>query len=120
MKKKPPPARKKGESPGFNGQAAAIRDKIAGSRGRADDSPARGGTAEAHGGIAELRASAETYFLPDARAKALHLEATIDTLSFSLGDGHVSAGASAGIAVLDHAMYARKQERRAASAPGKV
>jgi hypothetical protein len=76
--------------------------------------------AEAHGGIAELRASAETYFLPDARAKALHLEATIDALSFSLGDGHVSAGASAGIAVLDHAMYARKQERRAASAPDKV
>ena len=67
----------------------------------------------------------------DARAKALQLEAAIDALRFAFGDSHVSAGASAGIAILepempgdavleraDRAMYARKQERRAAaSAP---
>ena len=61
----------------------------------------------------------------DARAKALQLEAAIDALRFSFGDSEVSAGASAGIAVLDpqvpgdvalreadRAMYARKKERR--------
>lgn len=64
----------------------------------------------------------------DALAKALQLEAAIDALSFSFGGSHVSAGASAGIAVLgpdvpgiealalaDSAMYARKNERRASS-----
>lgn len=67
----------------------------------------------------------------DARAKALQLEATIDALSFSFGGSHVSAGASAGVAVLgpdmpgsealalaDSAMYARKKQRRAVSAAG--
>ena len=62
----------------------------------------------------------------DARAKALQLEAAIDALSFSFGGSHVSAGASAGVAVLgpdvpgatalaqaDRAMYVRKNERRA-------
>ncbi len=62
----------------------------------------------------------------DARAKALQLEAAIDALSFSFGGRQVSAGASAGIAVLgsdvpgdvaleqaDRAMYARKRERHA-------
>ena len=67
----------------------------------------------------------------DAQAKALQLEAAIDALSFTFGDSRVSAGASAGIAVLgpdvpatealalaDHAMYARKKQRRAGSAAG--
>ncbi|QDM18609.1 GGDEF domain-containing protein [Tardiphaga sp. vice352] len=67
----------------------------------------------------------------DALAKALQLEAAIDALSFSFGGSHVSAGASAGIAVLgpdvpgiealalaDSAMYARKNERRASLAAG--
>jgi diguanylate cyclase (GGDEF)-like protein len=61
----------------------------------------------------------------DAQAKALRLEGAIDALSFSFGDSHVRAGASAGIAVLgpdvpgaialeqaDRAMYARKKDRR--------
>ncbi|MDB5565636.1 MAG: diguanylate cyclase [Tardiphaga sp.] len=61
----------------------------------------------------------------DARAKALQLEAAIDQLTFVFRDKHVSAGASAGIALLgpeipgsaaleeaDRAMYARKKERR--------
>jgi diguanylate cyclase (GGDEF)-like protein len=62
----------------------------------------------------------------DAQAKALQLEAAIDALSFTFGDSEVSAGVSAGIAVLgadvsgadalaqaDRAMYARKKQRRA-------
>ena len=66
----------------------------------------------------------------DACAKALQLEAAIDALRFSFGDGVVSAGASAGIAVLgpdvsgedalalaDRAMYVRKNHRRALFPP---
>lgn len=65
----------------------------------------------------------------DARAKALQLEVTIDALRFSFGNSDVSAGASAGISVLeqgvsgavalevaDRAMYARKKQRRATQA----
>jgi diguanylate cyclase (GGDEF)-like protein len=61
----------------------------------------------------------------DARAKAAALEETVDGLSFSFGGSHVSAGASAGVAVLgphaeagkaleeaDSAMYVRKAQRR--------
>jgi diguanylate cyclase (GGDEF)-like protein len=61
----------------------------------------------------------------DAHAKAAALEQTIDALSFVFGDRTVSAGASAGIAVLgphaeagraleqaDSAMYVRKAQRR--------
>ena len=61
----------------------------------------------------------------DARAKAQALEQAIDALSFSFGDRTVSAGASAGIAILapqsdtrsvleeaDAAMYVRKAQRR--------
>ncbi|HEU0082650.1 MAG TPA: GGDEF domain-containing protein, partial [Bradyrhizobium sp.] len=61
----------------------------------------------------------------DARAKAAALEETIDALSFSFGAGNVSAGASAGVAILgpyaeaskaleeaDSAMYVRKAQRR--------
>lgn len=61
----------------------------------------------------------------DARAKAAALEQTIDALSFAFSGRTVSAGASAGIAVLgphaeasraleqaDSAMYVRKAQRR--------
>ena len=61
----------------------------------------------------------------DARAKAAALEQAIDALSFSFDGGNVSAGASAGIAILgphaeagkaleeaDSAMYVRKAQRR--------
>jgi diguanylate cyclase (GGDEF)-like protein len=61
----------------------------------------------------------------DARAKAAALEQTIDALNFVFGGRTVSAGASAGIAVLgphaeagraleqaDSAMYVRKAQRR--------
>jgi diguanylate cyclase (GGDEF)-like protein len=61
----------------------------------------------------------------DAQAKALQLEAAIDGLSFTFTDRTVSAGASAGVAMLgldadagdaleqaDRAMYARKTQRR--------
>ena len=61
----------------------------------------------------------------DARAKAAALEQAIDALSFSFGGGNVSAGASAGVAILgphaeagkaleeaDSAMYVRKAQRR--------
>jgi diguanylate cyclase (GGDEF)-like protein len=61
----------------------------------------------------------------DARAKAAALEQAIDALSFSFGGGNVSAGASAGVAILgphaeagraleeaDGAMYVRKAQRR--------
>ena len=61
----------------------------------------------------------------DARMKAATLEAAIDQLSFVFCDSRVSAGASAGVALLgpdvdvdaalelaDQAMYARKKERR--------
>lgn len=62
----------------------------------------------------------------DALAKAAELEAAIDGLSFTFRGRSISAGASAGVAVLglktdavgalgeaDRAMYARKQERKA-------
>ena len=65
----------------------------------------------------------------EARSKALQLEAAIDALSFSFSNTNVSAGASAGISVLatdmsggtaleqaDRAMYARKKQRRTATA----
>jgi diguanylate cyclase (GGDEF)-like protein len=61
----------------------------------------------------------------DARAKAVWLEDAIDRLNFNFGGRTVSAGASAGIAVLgpqvdagraleeaDRAMYVRKAQRR--------
>jgi diguanylate cyclase (GGDEF)-like protein len=61
----------------------------------------------------------------DARAKAAALEETIDRLSFVFRGSHVSAGASAGVAILgphsdieraldeaDRAMYVRKAQRR--------
>jgi diguanylate cyclase (GGDEF)-like protein len=61
----------------------------------------------------------------DARAKAASLEQTIDALSFVFSGSSVSAGASAGVAVLgphaeagraleqaDSAMYVRKAQRR--------
>lgn len=61
----------------------------------------------------------------DARAKAASLEETIDELSFTFGGRAVTAGASAGIAILgvhadaetaleqaDSAMYIRKAQRR--------
>ncbi len=61
----------------------------------------------------------------DARAKAAALEQAIDALSFKFGGGSVTAGASAGVAVLgphadmrrvieaaDSAMYIRKAQRR--------
>jgi diguanylate cyclase (GGDEF)-like protein len=61
----------------------------------------------------------------DARAKALLLEQTIDRLSIELGGGIVTAGISAGLAMLgpdaepvraleeaDRAMYVRKAQRR--------
>jgi diguanylate cyclase (GGDEF)-like protein len=61
----------------------------------------------------------------DARAKAAALEAAIDRLAFTFRDRHVTAGASAGVAVLgpnaeagraieeaDRAMYLRKAQRR--------
>ena len=61
----------------------------------------------------------------DARAKAASLEQAIDGLSFTFGGRTVSAGASAGIAILgphteagraleeaDRAMYVRKAQRR--------
>ena len=61
----------------------------------------------------------------DARAKAAALEAAIDQLTFSFRGRHVTAGASAGVAVLgpsaeahraleeaDRAMYVRKAQRR--------
>jgi diguanylate cyclase (GGDEF)-like protein len=61
----------------------------------------------------------------DIQAKAALLEAAIDSLSFTFKGRVVSAGASAGIAMLgpdadatdaleraDHAMYARKKQRR--------
>jgi diguanylate cyclase (GGDEF)-like protein len=66
----------------------------------------------------------------DAQAKALQLEVAIDALSFSFGDSHVTAGASAGVAILrpdvtgiealaeaDLAMYARKMKRNASRVP---
>jgi diguanylate cyclase (GGDEF)-like protein len=61
----------------------------------------------------------------DARAKAAALEEAVDGLSFSFGGSNVSAGASAGVAILgphaeagkaleeaDSAMYVRKAQRR--------
>lgn len=61
----------------------------------------------------------------DARAKAAALEEAIDRLSFVFRDSEVSAGASAGVAILtmhsdvdrvldeaDRAMYVRKAQRR--------
>ncbi len=61
----------------------------------------------------------------DARAKAVMLEQAIDRLTFSFGGRTVTAGASAGIAILgphaeagkaleqaDRAMYVRKAQRR--------
>src|SRR5262249_27049494 len=61
----------------------------------------------------------------DARAKAAALEADIDQLTFAFGGKNVTAGASAGVAVLgphseagralqeaDGAMYMRKAQRR--------
>jgi diguanylate cyclase (GGDEF)-like protein len=61
----------------------------------------------------------------DARAKAASLEEAIDRLTFVFRDSHVSAGASAGVAILgahseaakaleeaDSAMYVRKAQRR--------
>jgi diguanylate cyclase (GGDEF)-like protein len=61
----------------------------------------------------------------DARAKAATLEAAIDRLTFIFGGHNVTAGASAGVAVLgpnaearrvleeaDRAMYVRKAQRR--------
>ena len=61
----------------------------------------------------------------DARAKAAALEEAVDGLSFRFGGSNVSAGASAGVAILgphaeagraleeaDSAMYVRKAQRR--------
>ena len=61
----------------------------------------------------------------DARAKAAALEETIDRLTFVFDGSHVSAGASAGVAIIgahsdlervldeaDRAMYVRKAQRR--------
>jgi diguanylate cyclase (GGDEF)-like protein len=61
----------------------------------------------------------------DAKAKAAALERAIDELEFAFGDGTVTAGASAGVALLgphseadrvmeqaDAAMYVRKAQRR--------
>jgi diguanylate cyclase (GGDEF)-like protein len=61
----------------------------------------------------------------DAWKKAAALESAIDQLTFVFGDSRVSAGASAGVALLgpetdaeaaleqaDRAMYARKKQRR--------
>jgi diguanylate cyclase (GGDEF)-like protein len=61
----------------------------------------------------------------DARAKAATLEEAVDQLTFTFGGRHVTAGASAGVAVLgphaeagraleeaDSAMYVRKAQRR--------
>jgi diguanylate cyclase (GGDEF)-like protein len=61
----------------------------------------------------------------DARAKAASLEAAVDGLSFRFGGRNVTAGASAGVAILgphaeagraleeaDRAMYVRKAQRR--------
>lgn len=66
----------------------------------------------------------------DARAKAAALEADIDRLTFAFGAQRVSAGASAGVAVLtphseaaraleeaDSAMYVRKAQRRHEASP---
>ena len=66
----------------------------------------------------------------DARAKAKRMEHEIDTLTFTFRDRTVSAGASAGIAMLDahaevgraleaadSAMYLRKAQRRHEGAP---
>ena len=66
----------------------------------------------------------------DARAKAARMEHEIDTLTFTFRDRTVSAGASAGIAMLDahaevgraleaadSAMYLRKAQRRHEGAP---
>jgi len=68
----------------------------------------------------------------DARAKAVALEEVIDRLSFVFDGRTATAGASAGVAVLDAhsdasraleeadgAMYARKAQRRHAAAAGK-
>jgi PleD family two-component response regulator len=61
----------------------------------------------------------------DARAKAASLEQAIDRLTFTFGRRTVTAGASAGVAILgphvqasraleqaDSAMYVRKAQRR--------
>ncbi|MFB9267074.1 GGDEF domain-containing protein [Bradyrhizobium erythrophlei] len=61
----------------------------------------------------------------DAKAKAAALEEAIDRLTFDFGGGNVTAGASAGVAILgshsdveraldeaDRAMYVRKAQRR--------
>jgi diguanylate cyclase (GGDEF)-like protein len=66
----------------------------------------------------------------DARAKAQALEQAIDALGFSFGGRPVTAGASAGIAILspqtdmrrvleeaDRAMYVRKAQRRHEAKP---
>ncbi|WP_322513932.1 GGDEF domain-containing protein [Rhodopseudomonas palustris] len=66
----------------------------------------------------------------DARIKATALEQAVDHLTIQYGSHIVTAGVSAGVAMLtagmdvaealaiaDQAMYARKAERRAASAP---
>jgi GGDEF domain-containing protein len=81
--------------------------------------------------IAELRASAETDFLLDILnrrgfARELTRAVAIDQLTFVFRDINVSAGASAGVALLgpdvdgeaalvqaDRAMYVRKTARRA-------
>lgn len=65
----------------------------------------------------------------DARAKAFGLETAVDELAIRYGDQTIEVGISAGVAMLtpemdaaeafavaDQAMYARKAERRAASA----
>jgi diguanylate cyclase (GGDEF)-like protein len=66
----------------------------------------------------------------DARAKAVSLEEAVDRLSFVFGGRTVTAGASAGVAILgphaeagraleeaDSAMYVRKAQRRHESTP---
>jgi diguanylate cyclase (GGDEF)-like protein len=69
----------------------------------------------------------------DARAKAAMLEADIDRLTFAFGGQTVTAGASAGVAVLtphseagraleeaDSAMYVRKAQRRHETKPSEL
>ncbi|UFS76009.1 hypothetical protein LPB73_00890 [Tardiphaga sp. 37S4] len=86
---------------------------------------------QAEAKIAELRASAETDFLLDILnrrgfARELTRAVAIDQLTFVFRDINVSAGASAGVALLgpdvdgeaalvqaDRAMYVRKTARRA-------
>jgi diguanylate cyclase (GGDEF)-like protein len=69
----------------------------------------------------------------DARAKAAALEADIDRLTFAFGGQQVTAGASAGVAVItshsdasraleeaDSAMYVRKAQRRHEAKPSEL